>query len=158
MANSRVRNVNQSPKATSIKQTSSSFDSIVGSDRSGESLTETELSKLVEEAAYVAKLHKQIGEKLDIAKKKIKQNAAANGWKNKVCGNAKVQIQSSSKTNTGPISDFVRILKREGKLSLLDSCVKVQVGQAKTLLGEDTLDGFLTVQKDEYGSVRLSYK
>lgn len=64
-------------------------------------------------------------------------------------------VARGSKTTMGTVTEFVKILKREGKLGLFDSLVSVKLTETKKYVGEDALKGFITVTPIEYNSVSM---
>ena len=122
------------------------------------SLNDSELTALVDQAYFWDLEQKELAGRVKNAKTILLRNARAQEWKSYSGESAACKIGKSTKSIMGTVKEFLQLLKREGKMKLLDDLLKVKLGDAKKYLGEDALNGFLTEETEEYGSVSLKKK
>lgn len=66
-------------------------------------------------------------------------------------------VSPKNKTVVGTATDLARVLKKLGKMGLFDELVTVKITEVKKYIGEETLksEGFLTIEKEDFASIRF---
>uniref|UniRef100_A0A6M3M035 Uncharacterized protein n=1 Tax=viral metagenome TaxID=1070528 RepID=A0A6M3M035_9ZZZZ len=119
-----------------------------------ETMTDSELEALIDSATGWDMTAKSQAKKVKEAKELLLAHAKANSWKTRVGATGACKIGPSSKT-TILATAFVRVLKKLGKIDLVDDLLSVKLGEAKKYVGEVPLEPISEVDTEEYGTVSL---
>ena len=97
---------------------------------------------------------KRLDAKVKEAKAILLANAKVTGWKEKMGKKAVCKIGPSTVAVIG-VNPFLSLLKKQGKLNLVQDLLKVKITEAKKYLGEIALEDVTDSQTEPYGSVSL---
>jgi len=155
MAERKIRVGKKKHIAPESARASMTPEMIIANVKSLPKLKESEVLDLIDSAQEWDAQQKRLDKMVKAAKPLLLQEAKSGKWKSKAGASAECQIKKSTTSTFGTTTEFVKLLKAEGKISLFDDTVKVQIGQAKKYLGEDALEDFIETDTEEYGSVTL---
>lgn len=110
--------------------------------------------KVIDQATKWDQELKELKKNLDKAKEFLKEHAGENGWRTLSGEYGLCEIRPSSSSSISPTA-LAKVLKKMDKLSLYETVVKVQVGEAKKYLGEEALKDIMKVSTEEVGSMSL---
>ena len=119
-----------------------------------ETITDSELEALIDTATGWDMTAKSQAKKVKEAKELLLAHAKENSWKTRAGATGACKIGPSSKT-TILATAFVRVLKKLGKIDLVDDLLGVKLGEAKKYVGSYELDPISEVDTEEYGTVSL---
>jgi len=119
-----------------------------------ESKAEVSIMELIDNAYDWDVEKKKFDAKVKEAKIVLLAHAKQNEWKEKMGKNAKCKIGPSTVAEIG-VKPFLSLLKKLGKVALVQDLLKVKITEAKKYLGEIALEDVTDSQTEPYGSVSL---
>lgn len=151
MANTKVRQLKVQETMTDqqITEVIESQDEIT----IGQNLTESEVKLLIDRGSDIDANIKYLTRQLKAIKLGVLEYARRNKLKTIEGQRATAKISDSTTTTTGTVTEFAKLLKKEGKIELFDELTKVQLTEAKKYLGEAALKGFLSKSIQKFAKI-----
>lgn len=115
------------------------------------------LKILVDKGLFLTGVMKHVEKELKEVKQQLMLQAKTLESKKLVGENGNVSVQQSSTSEIGAV-DMIRHLRENKKLSLVEGLLKVNISDAKKVLGEDALKDIMTVDTEPYGKLRFNVK
>lgn|GEM_PF-6524646 len=123
-----------------------------------EQVTESDLERLVDACAEWDVERKTLERRVKGAKALLMSHARREGWTRMWGSVAECKISPRVSSIPGTVTEYAKILKKEGKTNLLDATTKVIIGEAKKYLGEEALKEFIKKKKEKFGSISVKLR
>jgi hypothetical protein len=120
-------------------------------------LTKNEVEILTDYGAVIDALVKELTADVKVIKAGLMAYAIKTKTKKFAGVKGTYSIGSTSSTEEGTPTEFVKLLKKLKKTNLFDDLVKVKIGEAKKYLGEQVLkdNGFIKKTTNAFGKIAL---
>lgn len=123
------------------------------------SLNDTEIGVLIDHLLYESEKATKLLSAVAWIKPLVKLSASEQKWKKKFGDIAEAKSMASSSTVfTCTVTKFVALLKKEGKLKLVDDLLSIKLGDVKKYLGEEVLKGITKKTSDPAGRFSIARK
>jgi len=159
VAQRKIRTKRKSkPKAQGEESTQYAQDPLELLDREARQITKSDLECLVDACAEWDATKKTLERRVKGAKALLMSHARLEGWTRMEGSVAECKISPRVSSIPGTVTEYAKILKKEGKANLLNATTKVMIGEAKKYLGEEALKGFIEKKREEFGSISVKLK